>query len=131
MTSYLLDTDWIIDCLSHRQTAIAVVRELAPLGVAASVVTYAELYEGIVASPRRAADLAQLEDFMSGVEILDIDIRIARIFGEGRAQLRAQGQLIDNFDRLIAATALRFGLILVTRNVNDFRRIEGLQIHNV
>ena len=129
MTAYLLDTDWIIDCLSHQQHAIDILLELAPSGLAASVVTYAELYEGVMGSPRRAEDLAQLEDFTSGVEILDVDVRIARIFGERRAQLRTQGLLIDNFDLLIAATALRFDLALVTRNVSDFQRIEGLQLY--
>ena len=129
MTRYLLDTDWIIDCLSRRQDAIAVLVELAPSGLATSVITYAELSEGIASSNRRAEDEQLLEDFMSDIEVLGIDLGIARIFGERRSQLRARGLLIDNFDLLIAATALRFDLILVTRNVNDFRRVEGLQLH--
>lgn len=129
MTGYLLDTDWIIDFLSDRPQAVRGMSELRLSRLAASIISYAELYEGVARSRRRAEDLAQLEDFMSGVEILDVDIRVARIFGERRAQLRAQGLLIDNFDLLIAATALRFDLSLVTRNVSDFQRIDGLQIY--
>ena len=129
MTAYLLDTDWIIDFLAGRREAIRAISELAPAGLAASVVTYAELYEGVMGSSRRAEDLVRLEDFVSGVEILDVDVLIARIFGERRSQLRAQGLLIDNFDLLIAATCLRFDLTLVTRNVRDFQRVEGLQLY--
>lgn len=129
MTAYLLDTDWIIDCLSGQQGAIDILLELAPSGLATSVITYAELYEGVVTSRQRAEDMERLEDFMSAVEILGIDLGVARIFGERRAQLRAQGLLIDNFDLFIAATALRFDLTIVTRNVNDFQRIEGLQLY--
>ena len=127
--TYLLDTDWLIDYLGGREEARAVVDPLLPTGVAISVITYAEFYEGVAASPRREERLEKLDDFVAGVELLGLDLTTARIFGERRAQLRAQGLLIDNFDLLIAATALRFDLTLVTRNVSDFGRIEGLQIY--
>jgi predicted nucleic acid-binding protein len=129
LTGYLLDTDWIIDFLGGRQEAVRVVSELTPSGLAASIITYAELYEGIARSRQRAEDAERLEHFMSGVEILEVDRGVAHVFGERRAALRVQGLLIDNFDLLIAATALRFDLTLVTRNVRDFQRIEGLQLY--
>ena len=126
---YLVDTDWLIDYLTGRDEAVRLLQGLATSGLAISVITYAEFYEGVALSPHRAERLAGLDDFVSGIEILDIDLGVARIFGERRAQLRVQGLLIDNFDLLIAATALRFDLTLVTRNVSDFQRIEGLQIY--
>ena len=129
MTAYLLDTDRIIDFLAGRREAVRVISELRLSGLAASIITYAELYEGIARSQRRAEDAERLEHFVSGVEILAVDRTVARIFGERRAQLRAQGLLIDNFDLVTAATALRFDLTLVTRNVSDFQRIEGLQLY--
>ena len=129
MSAYLLDTDWIIDCLTGDQGAIDTLLDASSSGLATSVVSYAELYEGVVSSRRRAEDLEQLEDFLSGVEILGVDLGVARIFGERRAELRARGLLIDNFDLLIAATALRFDLVLLTRNVKDFGRIEGLAVY--
>jgi predicted nucleic acid-binding protein len=42
--------------------------------------------------------------------------------------LRRQGNLIPDFDLLIAATALRHDLTLVTRDTAHFERIEGLQL---
>ena len=127
--TYLLDTDWLIDYLGGRARARDVIDALTPSGLAISVITYAEFYEGVAASPRRAEHLEKLDDFTAGVGFLDIDLGVARIFGERRAEMRAQGRLIANFDLLIAATALRFDLTLVTRNVSDFRRVEGLQIY--
>jgi tRNA(fMet)-specific endonuclease VapC len=129
LSAYLLDSEWIIDCLTGQRGAIDTLLELAPAGLATSVITYAELYEGVAASRRRAEDLERLEDFMSAIEILGVDLGVARIFGENRAQLRARGLLVDNFDLLIGATALRFDLVLLTRNVDDFRRIAGLRVY--
>ena len=127
--SYLLDTDWLIDYLGGREPARVLVESLLPSGLAISVITYAEFYEGVVDSPRGAEHLRKLEDFTVGVDVHGIDRTIAHIFGERRAALRARGLLIDNFDLLIAATALRFDLALVTRNTRDFERIEGLRLH--
>lgn len=127
--TYLVDTDWFIDYLRGREEARDLLDALRPSGIAVSLVTYAEVYEGVATSPRRDEHLQKVDDFLAGVELLGIDVAVARIFGERRAALRAQGLLIDNFDLLIAATALRFDLTLVTRNARDFRRVAGLQLY--
>ena len=126
---YLVDTDWLIDYLTERVDAVELIQGLAPSGLAISAITYAEFYEGIALSPHRAEHVEGLENFVNGAPVIDVDTDIARIFGERRAELRRRGLLIDNFDLLIAATALHFGLTLVTRNVRDFQRIDGLKIH--
>jgi tRNA(fMet)-specific endonuclease VapC len=43
--------------------------------------------------------------------------------------LRQQGQVLPAPDLLIGATALAYGLILVTRNLRHFQRIPGLRIY--
>lgn len=45
MSSYLVDTDWIIDCLHGQQAATQTLLNLAPQGLAASIISYGELYE--------------------------------------------------------------------------------------
>lgn len=50
-------------------------------------------------------------------------------FANIRGRLRAQGQLIGDADILIAATALEHDLVLVTQNLNHFRRINDLRIY--
>lgn len=130
MTAYLLDTDRIIDFLDDRRDAVRLISGLRSSGLAAGTITCAEIYGGLVRSPQREEATTQLEHFLAGLEILTVDIPTARIFGERRAELRRRGLLIDNFDLLIASTALRFGLTLVTRNVRDFERIDGLQLYS-
>jgi tRNA(fMet)-specific endonuclease VapC len=44
--------------------------------------------------------------------------------------LRAKGELLEDFDLLIAATASSLSLTLVTNNLDHFRRIDGLRLEN-
>ncbi len=54
--TYLIDTDWIADHLVGRQPAVDLINSLTPHGIAISIMTYAEIYEGIAfgRDPRRA-----------------------------------------------------------------------------
>lgn len=45
--NYLADTDWVVDYLKGRATAVAFINGLLPLGLAISAMTFGELYEGI------------------------------------------------------------------------------------
>jgi tRNA(fMet)-specific endonuclease VapC len=56
----------------------------------------------------------------------DIIVQAADLY----ALLYQEGQLISDADILIAATALKHNLVMVTENVNHFRRIPGLSIEN-
>ncbi len=46
MSRYLLDTDWVVDILTGQEQAIDTMLELVPAGLAISIITYGELYEG-------------------------------------------------------------------------------------
>lgn len=61
---------------------------------------------------------------------IDVDASIASHAARIRRQLRVAGNLIGDFDILIAATALSLELPLVTRKVEDFYRVEGLEVVN-
>jgi predicted nucleic acid-binding protein len=69
----------------------------------------------------------KLED----VSLLGIDEEVCKIFGRARGRLRKAGQLIGDFDLLIAATALHYGLTVLTNNRQHFERVEGLQIESI
>jgi tRNA(fMet)-specific endonuclease VapC len=56
----------------------------------------------------------------------DIIVQAADLY----ALLHQAGQLISDADILIAATALKHNLVMVTENVNHFRRIPGLSIES-
>jgi tRNA(fMet)-specific endonuclease VapC len=52
------------------------------------------------------------------------------VYAREKARLRKKGLPLDDFDFLIGATAIANKLTLVTRNVNDFNRLEGIKIEN-
>ena len=96
-----------------------------------SIVSLAELYEGLIHSQRSRGRRANTARLPVGVEVVDLDEETCRIFAGERARLRSAGMLIGDMDLLIASTALRHGLTLLTNNRRHFERIEGLAIESV
>ena len=131
---YLVDTDWVIHHLHGVGRVTTRLDELRPEGVGTSIISLAELYEGLCKS-RRSSDPQhserELDAFRERVYLLEVDEQTCRIFGRERSRLRADGNLIGDLDLLIGATALRHGLTLLTNNRRHFERIEGLAIESV
>ena len=128
---YLLDTDWVIHYLHAHPAIVARLDELQPQGLALSIISLAELYEGVFYSRDPEGDAEDLNDFLRGVTVLGIDADIAALFGRERGRLRAAGTLIGDFDLLIGATALHQDLTLLTNNRSHFERIDGLIIESM
>ena len=127
--SYLIDTDLIIDGLHNHSPALALLERLASSGVAVSILSLGELYEGAYLFPNPESHLAGMHQFLQGYHILGLDEPIMARFAQERAALRRQGLLIPDFDLLIASTALSHQLTLVTRNTRHFQRIPNLQLY--
>ena len=101
-----------------------------PQEVALSAVTLAELRYGAACSARPDTNHQVIDDFISGVLILGLDDEIAYAFGELKSQLRQRGALIDDFDLLIAATAHRYEMTVITHNRDHFARIRELPVED-
>ena len=129
--SYLLDTDWAIDHLNEIERVTQRLAELAPGGIAISIVSAAELYDGVVNGRNPERDEAALRIFLSGFELIDPDLETCRIFAREKGRLRAAGTPIGDFDLLIGATALRHNLTLLSNNRRHFGRLPGLNILSV
>lgn len=128
---YLFDTDWFIDYLGDRAPATRQFDEIDASTFSLSVASLGELLDGVNGSRDPVGDRYELDQALRLVTLLDIDPPIAEIFGELRSLLRRTGKLIADLDLLIAATALRHDLTLVTRNRRHFDRIPGLQLHEM
>jgi tRNA(fMet)-specific endonuclease VapC len=128
---YLVDTDWVIHYLNGHAEIISRIQEFAAQGMALSFISLAELYEGVFYSRDPGKSEAGLQTFLRGVELLGLDDETTRICGRERGRLRAQGQTIGDFDLLIGATAVRYGLAILTNNRRHFELIQDLQIISV
>lgn len=126
--NYLVDTDWIIHYLYGEENVVRRLEELRPHGLAVSIITLAELYEGVFYSKNPEASQKGVDDFMESIPVLGIKEEVCRIFGRERGRLRKQGNIIGDFDLLIASICLQYNLTLLTNNVRHFERVEGLKI---
>jgi predicted nucleic acid-binding protein len=129
--SYLVDTDWIIDGLSGRRETLTFLEEHRNEGLGVSIVTLGELYEGAYGRPNPDEHIASIEQFLRLFTVLPVSDTTMQHFGRLRALLRQQGNLIPDFDLLIAATVLEQDSMLVTRNRRHFERIPGIQLAQI
>jgi tRNA(fMet)-specific endonuclease VapC len=130
----LLDTNVVIALLSGRFPAVRRrFRTHIVNGdpVALPAITLFELRYGIERSERAATNTAALEHFLGqGIEVVSFASDDACAAGSVRAKLEAKGQRIGPYDILIAAQALTRSAIIVTANVREFRRIDGLAVED-
>ncbi len=130
--TYLIDTDWVIDHLNHVERVTRRLEEFAPDGLALSIISLAELYEGVYYGSDPGESEAALQRFLHPeLAVLGLDEDTCKIFGKERGRLRAAGLIIGDCDLLIGATALRHNLTLLTNNRRHFERIEGLRLESV
>jgi predicted nucleic acid-binding protein len=129
--SYLIDTDWIIFQLKGNKQIQSRLIQLQSGGLGISIISLAELYEGIIHSRDTIGNQKKLDDFLSSVIIFDITEEICKLFGSYRGFLRKQGLMISDFDLIIAMTCLHHDLTLLTNNRKHFERIKELKIISI
>lgn len=127
--TYLIDSDWVASFLKGRSDAQALFQLLAAQDMAISLITVGEIYEGIYYGQNAQRHEAIFRRFLRGVRILPLNRPIMQQFARLRGELRRSGQIIGDFDILIAATALHHDLTLVTRNRAHFQRISSLTLY--
>ncbi|MGI8477482.1 MAG: type II toxin-antitoxin system VapC family toxin [Thermomicrobiales bacterium] len=96
-----------------------------------SIVTYGEIYEGVLFSRRPAESEASFLNFLRYADVLPLDEALMRRFAGLRGSLRKKGEKMADPDLIIAATALHHDLTLVTRNLKHFTRIPALKLHPI
>lgn len=134
---YLLDTNVISELVAPQPNPNVTdwIESVAPESVFLSVITVGELRRGIE-KLRDSRRKRKLSEWLSADllirfadQILPIDIDVALTWGELVAAAEKIGKPIPAIDSLIAATAVRGQLTLVTRNVQDFRAA-GVSLFN-
>ncbi len=127
----LLDTNICIYVIKRRPAAVRVRFEEHEVGdVGLSSVTLSELSYGVAKSRAEDRNREALERFLAPLEIVDYGPAAAAAYGTIRAQLERRGEPIGAMDLMIAAHAMSLGVTLVTNNLREFERVEGLTVEN-
>ncbi len=125
--THIVDTDVLIDAVNGQFEALAALGSLDPGRISLSAISVGELLEGFAGVPGRTRRQHEVESFLEPFRRYDVTFDIMRRFSQVRADLRARGLLIADFDIVIAATAIEHNLMLVTRNKRHFERIPNLR----
>lgn len=130
--AYLIDSDWVIDHLANVPEATHLLERLAPQGIALSIVTYMEAYQGTLRATEGQEEAeALLSAFIEAVPIIPVTPAIARRCAQLRQTSKSQRKRVNSraLDLVIAATALHHDLTLVTRNLDDYQDIPALRLY--
>jgi tRNA(fMet)-specific endonuclease VapC len=122
----------------HTSVLVAFERgDLAPdvvtVGSAISVVTVSEMLHGVhrASGELRAGRHAAVEHLLLEYQAVEIIVPVARVHAAVSAELAGTGALVRDHDLWIGATALTYGLGVMTRNARDFARLPGLRVVTV
>ncbi len=127
---YLLDTDIVIYALKGRPAVVAALGKHAASPMAISVITLMAVYYGAQRSASPEANLARVRTLEHEFQVLPADVNIAATFGNLKARMAGAGTMLDDFDLIIASTALAANLTLVSNNERHFKHVEGLRLVN-
>jgi tRNA(fMet)-specific endonuclease VapC len=128
---YLLDTDICIYTIKNKPAEVLrILQKKSKNYIFVSSITVAELQYGVEKSKSIDKNRVSLLEFLSIFNIISLDDKDAIEFGKIKVKLEKIGKIIGPMDLLISAQAKSKNMILVTNNVKEFERIDGLKIEN-
>ena len=135
MLRYMLDTNIVIYTMKNRPEQVRQRFNQHSEQLCISSVTYGELVYGCERSAWPEKNLKNLESFVNRLEVLPFDSNAASHFGQLRAKLYSAGKPLrptglTPYDMMIAGHARSCGLVLVSNNLKEFERVDGLRLEN-
>ncbi len=126
MPDYLLDTTAIIDYLRDKSGVPELLEKFCSEGglLCCSPINIVEVYAGM-----KDKEKASTDEFLNSLECYETDREIANLAGELKRNYSKKGITLSTPDVLIAATAIKKHLMLVTNNARHFP-VEGLMIYS-
>ena len=126
MKGYILDSDTWIEFFHHRSGVGAQIAQVKKNEIFTPEVSIAELTYGALHSKNVQKHLREPEMIRKNFQVLPIVNDWARDYADIRHALACQGVIVGDFDILIAVTARRYGLTVVTHNIKHFSKIPGV-----
>lgn len=129
MKKNLLDTNICVYFLKGLYGLDKKIEEVDTLNCFISEITIAELKYGAEYSDNQKNNKQIVDQFVNKFTVIPI-FNSLDVYAKEKARLRRIGLPLDDFDLLIGSTAISNNLVLVTRNVSDFERLQGIEIEN-
>jgi tRNA(fMet)-specific endonuclease VapC len=131
LSDFFLDTDTCAFALGGRYPAIEErIRAARPALIRIPAMVRAELILAAEKSNRREDTLRKVRAFLDPYKTVAFGKRAADVYAVVRAALERRGTPIGPNDLIIASTVLARGGTLVTHDVREFRRVDGLRIED-
>jgi tRNA(fMet)-specific endonuclease VapC len=130
MLRYMLDTNICIYVIKSRPAGLRERFNSLADQLCISVITLAEIIYGAEKSARPVENLAIVDQFAARLDVLPFGERAATHYGQLRAELERAGHPVGIHDVMIGSHARSEGLTLVSNNLREFLRMEGLRLEN-
>ena len=128
---YMLDTNICSYILKNHPASVRQkFEEIGPGNICTSAIVLAELYYGAARHPKGVVIRREIDDFASRLSVIPWDEIAADHYGAIRSTLEKVGTPVGAMDMLIAAHARSCSATLVTNNLREFDRIQGLTAVN-
>ena len=131
---YLLDTNILIDILNDNPVVMEKLAQVGTLKCCISTISLHELYYGAQLAREKKEEyfIKEMNKISKLLKYIDVHPLVADGIDYAKIKhlLKEQGNMIDDFDIVIAGQAISEGLTVVTDNIKHFNRIPGLKIEN-
>lgn len=129
---YLLDTNICIYISKHQPESVRqhFEKHLPNRNILISVITLGELRFGAEKSQSKEKALKVIDEFISMIQVAELDEDVADHYAQIRQALSSKGQIIGSNDLWLAAHARANNWVMVTNNEKEFLRVDGLRVEN-
>ncbi|MGA2060930.1 MAG: PIN domain-containing protein [Thermoguttaceae bacterium] len=127
---FLLDTDTLVFILRGQQKVLENFNANLQYPRAMSIISHGELLYGALKSRRPIENAAKVRHLCNLIPLVEVSPAIIETYAALRADLEKSGRRIDEFDLIIASSALFISYTLVTNNQRHFSNIPGLNLKN-
>lgn len=131
MIKLMLDTNILIYIIKHKpESIIEHFMKYKPQQIGISSIVYAEMMCGVYNSQQIERNLAAFHALVDNLIVIGFDNKAASLYAQHKARLKKAGQLISDNDLLIGCHALALGVPLISNNIREYQRIDGLKLEN-
>jgi tRNA(fMet)-specific endonuclease VapC len=130
MLTYMLDTNICIYVMKIYPPKLREKFNALAEQLCISSITLGELFYGAEKSARPVENLNAIQHFVARLEVLPFGVKAAAHYGQMRAELERIGSPCGSHDMQIGGHARSEGLAVVTNNLREFARMQGLRTEN-